>query len=935
MALKKVILIFAVMLTVLVLGGTGYARASPPAEEWNRTCELSGITSVESFQQTADSGYIIAGNTRLNVFVLKTGPTGSEQWNITFGGTFSDDRVKSVLHTSDGGYLIAGSTSACRDNCPDDVWLIKMNTQGQEQWNLTLGGTGDEEMAFVQQTVDGGYILIGNTNSYGVGSFDIWFVKVDSNGNMQWNNTFGGIGQDKAYLVSQVADGYIIAGYTKSYDAVYSDYWLVKTDTKGEVQWNNTFRGIIWYDNAHSIQQTRDGGYIIAGITQEFGGGHNDLLLVKTDSNGTEQWYRTFGGGGFEFNPLVRLSPDGGYILGGKTWSFDDDYWFIKTDADGNVQWDRTFKGHGLDSFQQTPDGGYIIKGDFYDPSLIKIDSNGNEQWEIRIEGDKLNSVLQTGNGGYILVGTKDSKLLLVKLMAERPAPSAQFTYDPGYPGANQTITFDASASHDPYGNITYYQWDLGDGSYVNITQRTVTHSYDESGNYNVGLTVTGSNDDVSSITREIIVQQSVTPIMRWDKTFGVQGNDMVYSLGHTSDGGYILAGSSRFYNGERRWDMDASLVKTDANGNMQWERTIGGNEFDEAHSAIQTSDGGYIIAGRTYSYYGSGIDDLWLVKTDAEGTEQWNRTIGGNYRDIASSVRHTSDGGYIIQGQTDPYGSGFYDLWLLKTDAEGTEQWNQTFGGDSNGRLYSLQQTFDGGYILGGYTRSTRTDSSDFWLVKTDQNGVELWNRTFGGYDSDIAYSVQQTPDGGFIMAGVTGLTYSYDCWLVKTDTEGVEMWNRTFGHDEDNRPYSILQSPDGGYIIAGKTGWVGAGHYYDMWLVRTDPDGYVQWEMTFGGTGEDDVARSVQQTPDGGLIVAGDKDTFSDQGTDFWLIKLGGIPAGPEGGEELTDGGLLQTQDAPTDYEPVRTPDMPGFGAALAVMGLLVRVGLAGRRR
>ena len=417
MALKKIILIFAVMLIVLVLAGTGYASASPPAEEWNRTYEVSGITSVENFQQTADSGYIIAGNTRSNAFVLKTGPTGSEQWNRTFDRTFSEYRFKSVLQTLDGGYLIAGSTSACRDNCPDDVWLIKMNPQGQEQWNLTLGGTGDEEMAFVRQTADGGYVLIGNMGSYVADSSDIWFVKVDSNGNMQWNNTFGGTGQDKASSVSQVPGGYIIGGYTISYGDIYPVSWLVKTHTKGEVRWSNTFRRRI--GDEQSIQQTRDGGYIIAGTTQ-VGVNHTDFLLVKTDSNGTEQWDRTFGGVSHEFHPSVQLSPDGGYILGGETFSFDDaDYWLIKTDEDGNMQWDRTFEGNGLDSFQQTPDGGYIIKGDLYDPPIIKTDSNGNELWDIRIEWDELNSVLQTNDGGYILAGIYNSKLLLVKLMAE------------------------------------------------------------------------------------------------------------------------------------------------------------------------------------------------------------------------------------------------------------------------------------------------------------------------------------------------------------------------------------------------------------------------------------------------------------------------------------------------------------------------------------
>jgi hypothetical protein len=195
------ILIFAVMLTVLVLTGTGYASASPPSEEWNRTYEVSGITSIESFQQTADAGYIFtlrinpprnynAGENSQYYFfdhinVLKIGPTGSEQWNRTLDGTFSDNRDISVLETSDGGYLIAGSTSTCMNNCPDDVWLIKINTEGIEQWNLTLGGTGDDEMVFVRQTADGGYFLIGNMDSQGAGSSDIWFVKVDSNGDMQ------------------------------------------------------------------------------------------------------------------------------------------------------------------------------------------------------------------------------------------------------------------------------------------------------------------------------------------------------------------------------------------------------------------------------------------------------------------------------------------------------------------------------------------------------------------------------------------------------------------------------------------------------------------------------------------------------------------------------------------------------------------------------
>jgi len=169
-------------------------------------------------------------------------------------------------------------------------------------------------MVFVRQTADGGYVLIGNTDLHGAGSSDIWFEKVDSNGNMQWNNTFGGIGRDMVRIVRQVPGGYIIAGNTESYGAGDSDFWLVKTDTNGEEQWNNTYGGY-YGDGVYSLQQTHDHGYIIAGMTNSFGASHNDFLLVKTDSNGTEQWYRTFGGVSHELFPIVRLSPDGGYIL--------------------------------------------------------------------------------------------------------------------------------------------------------------------------------------------------------------------------------------------------------------------------------------------------------------------------------------------------------------------------------------------------------------------------------------------------------------------------------------------------------------------------------------------------------------------------------------------------------------------------------------------
>jgi hypothetical protein len=260
-----------------------------------------------------------------------------------------------------------------------------------------------------------------------------------------------------------------------------------------------------------------------------------------------------------------------------------------------------------------------------------------------------------------------------------------------------------------------------------------------------------------------------------------------------------------------------------------------------------QTTDGGYILAGRTNSY-GAGSEDFWLVKTNSAGNEEWNQTFGGSSGDSAHSVQQTTDGGYILAGRTNSYGAGSWDFcWLVKTDSAGNEEWNRTFGGSGGDSAYSVQQTTDGGYSLAGYTDSYDAGSWDFWLVKADSAGNEEWNRTFGESGHDVAYSVQQTTDGGYILAGRTN---SYgelsDFWLVKTNSAGKEEWNRTFGESGHDVAYSVQQTTDGGYILAGDTDSYSAG-YWDFWLVKTDSAGKEEWNRTFGGV-EVDGADFVQ---------------------------------------------------------------------------------------
>tara|TARA_B100001250_G_scaffold267756_1_gene230985 strand:- start:6 stop:812 length:807 start_codon:yes stop_codon:yes gene_type:complete len=209
------------------------------------------------------------------------------------------------------------------------------------------------------------------------------------------------------------------------------------------------------------------------------------------------------------------------------------------------------------------------------------------------------------------------------------------------------------------------------------------------------------------------------------------------------------------------------------------WEKTFGGIGNDEGYSVQQNTDGGYIVCGRTESF-GNGWSDVWLIKTDVNGDTLWTNTFGGTSTDEGYSVQQTNDGGYIICGWTESSGNGNKDVYLVKTDDNGDSLWTKTFGGTGNDEGYSVQQTNDGGYIICGYTESFGNGGYDVWLIKTDGNGIEQWNQLFGGTGYDVGYSVQQTIDGGYIIAGrkehskESSKDPGYDLYLIKTDGDG-----------------------------------------------------------------------------------------------------------------------------------------------------------------
>jgi hypothetical protein len=360
-----------------------------------------------------------------------------------------------------------------------------------------------------------------------------------------------------------------------------------------------------------------------------------------------------------------------------------------------------------------------------------------------------------------------------------------------------------------------------------------------------------------------------------WWGTYGGSNNDWAFSVTPTEDGGYVMTGHTEsFGNGAR----DVWLVKTDWTGDMQWNRTFGRSGNDEGRCVIQTSDGGYAIAGYTPIHpQGFGDNDVWLIKTDHNGYEQWNKTYGGALSDIGMSVLQTDDGGYVIGGYEASFaGTDSDDFYLIKTDQTGNMIWNKTYGGGEPETSYSMIKTNDGGYALAGVTWSFGAGVSDVWLVKTDSTGNMQWNKTYGGSGSDEGWEVIQTADGGYAVAGMTD---SYgagigDFWLLKTDSTGNLVWSQTYGGSGQDEARSIVQTIDGGYVLAGNTR-SNPTDILDAWLIKVNNAGNIQWNKTYGGAGED-AAWSLIETDNEGWAAAGFTASTGQGAKDFWLVKI-----------------------------------------------------------
>ena len=940
---QSIIIILIIFITEL--------KAQEPVIAWQQTIGGSGLDYFKSCNQTSDNGYIIGGysyseisgdKTEGNIgsadyWVLKLDSVGDIEWQNTIGGA-STDFLASVEQTFDGGYIIGGySKSGASGDKTElnfiggegyDYWIVKLNALGSIEWQNTIGGNNDDFLVSTHQTMDGGYIIGGYSSSTlsgdksegnmgGAGTKDYWILKLNSSGSIIWQNTIGADGNDVLAEIRETAEGnYIVGGYSDSKKngdktikrwGSLSDYWVMQLNSSGTIMWQNVFGGLD-SDLLTSVIQLADGGFLFGGYSDSditgnkskhlYVGSHTDYWLVKTDALGNIIWDKVLGGSENEIITSMTETAGQNLLIAGYSISpssFDkleptqglEDYWILELDNSGKTLWENDLGGILNErpyAIGNTQDGGFFVLG--YSASLIS--------------GDKT----EVGSGsidGWMLKFNPSNCI------------SGPYYFD-----------FDM----DNAGDVTT-AFNACELTYLYVENSTDCNPLHSNQNPLAPEVCDGIDNNCDGLIDEGIFGCNPGPDVIWQNTIGGVESDNIADIHPTSDGGYILiAGSDSDISGDKNANskgaIDYWIVKLDAIGNITWQKTIGGSGNDWPKCISQTTDGGYIAGG----YSSSGIsgdkneaslggDDFWIIKLDALGNIEWQNTIGGNSTDLLNDLNQTLDGGFIAGGssfsgisgdKTTPNAAN--DGWILKLNATGSIEWQKSIRGNLFDILDNIKQTTDGGYIAGLYSESgiglDKTAPSqgayDYWIVKLDASGNIMWQNTIGGGAGDYLYAVSQLSDGSYIVGGTSFSSASgnktevliggSDLWIVKLDISGNLVWQNTIGDADLDGLNAIRATQDNGFIIGGFS-WSDIsgdkvenkiiGGVEDAWIMKLNSEGEIVWQNAIGGN-NNDFCINIEQCFDGTFIagvssgseLSGDKNENTPANVDSWIIKF-----------------------------------------------------------
>ena len=427
----------------------------------------------------------------------------------------------------------------------------------------------------------------------------------------------------------------------------------------------------------------------------------------------------------------------------------------------------------------------------------------------------------------------------------------------------------------------------------------------------------------VSCTSDDSLKNNPLTGEIEWQKTFGGSNDEIARAIIETSDKGYAIIGYTNSIDGDITdktvTENDFWLLKLDSNGIIEWQKTYGGSGDDQGRAIIQTSDGGYAITGPSKSADGDGSNnegqhDHWIVKLDAQGNIQWEKSHGFSGHDHSRSILQTNDGGYFIGGYLDVTASGGLgnetittkhgvgEFWAQKLDANGNLEWRRYFGGTNNDRIFKVLQAHDGNYLLIGSSESEDFDinngngSYDVWVVKIDTKGIMLWEKSFGGSGIDSGHAAVKTNDGNYLIAGaaistdgdISNSNGNSDAWVIKINDSGELLWEKSFGGSGFDAAWAIDSGKGifSSFIIAGNSkssnGDVTTNNgENDFWVLKIDTTGKLLFEKSLGGSGLD-FAYGVIETFDQKIVVVGetestDKDITSNKGgKDIWIAKI-----------------------------------------------------------
>lgn len=975
--------------------------AQRPDILWNKTIGGTNYDYGKSSVNTSDGGFFVAGismsdksgdktESRFNnsnchdYWLIKLNSAGQKVWDKIYGGS-GNDILSKIIPTKDGGYVLAGcsfsdiSETKSQNSFNDtfDYWIIKINENGEKIWDKTYGGDSDDYLRSIFENEDGSIILVGesysnssgNKSANNFGGTDNWVLKLDNIGNKIWDKSFGGTSNENALsIINTVDNGYLIAGKSnseiggnkESSKISGDDGWLIKIDQNGEKIWDKTYGSSIQtgygIDYFVDIENLNDGNYIIAGQKDYW-----SYWVIKINSNGEIIWDKKYlgGTGGNSYLNDIKILPNNEILLLGesncsiypgtlKTENSKGGYdiWIVKTNSLGDVLWDKTIGGNLQDTAGNLiidTDGSYTICGSSL--STISGDKTENSKGKDDIWIQKLSDNNNQGNIKKI-IGTifkdKGEKVqdnnpnLYVSLVKNGVLYKTNKLNGSKFSFYNLGIgTYKLSIHINPNGSLNSIL-PLGYNSFLNEGQLGTSGDGNNNGEIDFDVTQNGliiNQNIVTNSELKFIIQKQKS---FWDKTIGGNRLDKVKSILQTPDGGFLVLGSSisppsgdKTIGGVSYYQYpDFWLVKLLNSGEIEWERTYG-VEFtnDSPEKLLATSDGGYILAGSSDNSYtqntsygktapSKGNHDYWLIKLNSNFEKVWDKTYGGSNHDYLRDVINTSDGGLILVGssksnegsdKSEPLrgvaGSYGYDYWVVKLNSNGDKIWDKTLGGELDDYARGIIETPDGGFIINGisysgvsYDKTVSDSAPDYWIVKINSNGQKIWDKSISGIylnlESDLSYTTISANDGfiftdyGYTTTSLISKNYK----IYKVNWNGDIVWQKNFGGNSDDILSSIKNTEDGGFILAGSSmsgisddkslNNLGG---YDYWVIKLNNDGEKVWDKVFG-TPVNDFAIDISETSDGGFMVGGyseggiseDKSEISRGDYDYWVVKI-----------------------------------------------------------